>query len=382
MRSGEQPAVDVTVVVPTFNERGNVAELVRRAAAALAGRRAEILFVDDSNDGTDDEIARVASDAPIPVRMIHRDRPTAGLGGAVVEGFRAARSDVCVVMDGDLQHPPEKIPEIVDRLAEGDVDIVPGSRYVGGGSATGLADASRHLVSRASTLVTHAMFPVRLRQVTDPMTGFFGVDRTRIDLATLKPRGFKILLEILVRSPLRVAEVPFEFADRFAGASKASFRQGLHFIQQLALLRFGKMSGFALIGALGAVANVAIVWLLTEAHVEYIVAAVIAAEVTIVANFLAAEHWVFRDMRENARGFWRRFVSSFVFNNVESAIRIPIMVLLVERLGMSSAVATAITLAVAFLVRFTFHSLVVYAPRKERARSAAEQDQPARDRAV
>jgi dolichol-phosphate mannosyltransferase len=234
---------------------------------------------------------------------------------------------------------------------------------MGGGDASGLADATRHLVSRGSTLVTRAMFPVRLRHVTDPMTGFFAIDVSKLNLATLKPRGFKILLETIVRTSLRVTEIPFDFADRFAGDSKASLMQGVRFFQQLTLLRFGKMSAFALIGALGAVANVAIVWLLTEFGMDYIWAAVIAAEVTIIANFLLIERFVFQDMTGAARGAWRRFASSFVFNNVESAVRIPVMSLMVTAWGVPSPIATAITLAVAFVIRFTFHSLVVYKPR-------------------
>ena len=102
----------------------------------------------------------------------------------------------------------------------------------------------------------------------------------------LRPRGFKILLEILARKNLRVAEVPFDFADRHAGESKASMRQGMHFLTQLTALRFGKMSLFAVIGGLGAIANVAIVWALTQLGVNYIAAAIIASEVTIIGNFL------------------------------------------------------------------------------------------------
>ena len=134
----------------------------------------------------------------------------------------------------------------------------------GGGTSTGLADRTRVLVSKAATALTRAMFPIRLKDVSDPMTGFFLIDRRAVDAATLKPRGFKILLEILARKNLRVAEVPFDFADRHAGESKASVRQGLHFLTQLTALRFGKMSLFAVIGGLGAIANLAIVWALTQ----------------------------------------------------------------------------------------------------------------------
>ncbi|MFE4725081.1 glycosyltransferase [Microbacterium sp. NPDC056736] len=360
--------MQLSIIVPTYNEAPNVTELVRRIAAAIAevpgGVEAEILFVDDSTDATPDVIRTVAASAPVPVRLIHRDRPTGGLGGAVIQGLAEAAADACLVIDGDLQHPPEKIPEMWERFSHGDVDVVIASRYAGGGTAHGLADRTRVLVSKASTALTRAMFPVRLREVSDPMTGFFLIDRRSVDQALLRPRGFKILLEILARRPMRIAEVPFDFADRHAGESKASIRQGVHFLTQLTALRFGKMSLFAVIGGLGAVANVAIVWALTGLGVDYIIAAIVAAEVTIIGNFLLLERFVFHDMRDQASGGWVRFAKSFTFNNAEALIRIPIIALMVESWHFSAVVATAITLVVAFFVRFVFHSLVVYAPRR------------------
>lgn len=373
--AAEDP-IELSIIVPTYNEAPNVAELVRRITAATEGVDCEIVFVDDSADATPDVVRDVAASSSVPVRLIHRERAVGGLGGAVLEGFADARADLCLVLDGDLQHPPEKIPEMLERFAQGDVDVVVGSRYAGGGTADGLADRTRVFVSKLSTLVTKAMFPVRLKDVTDPMTGFFLLDRRVLEVDGLKPRGFKILLEMLARKTLRVAEVPFDFADRHAGESKASIRQGVHFITQLTALRFGKMSLFAIVGGLGAVANVAIVAGLTALHVDYVVAAIIAAEVTIIGNFVLIERFVFNDMRGDAAGMWVRFGKSFAFNNAEALIRIPILALMVESWHISAVVATAITLAVAFIVRFVFHSLVVYAPRRpdpSRARRIVEQ---------
>ncbi len=357
----------VSVIVPVFNEAPNVAELVRRVGDSLSGLDAEIIFVDDSTDDTPDVIRAVGAAAPLPVRLIHREPDVAvgGLGGAVVEGVRAAAYDQCVVMDGDLQHPPEKIPELLAKAGHTDAAVVVASRYVGDGTNDGLSGFIRVLVSRCSTLVTKAMFPVRLRAVTDPMTGFFLVRRDRIDFAGLQPRGFKILLEILARQSLTVSEIPFHFGERFAGESKASLLQGIRFLLQLASLRFGRMSGFALIGALGAVANIAIVWLLTMFGLGYVAAAIVAAEVTIVGNFLLIEHFVFGDLRHDAGPAWARFAKSFTFNNAEAAIRIPVLAFMVETWHVSAVAATALTLLVAFVARFVFHSLVVYAPKTE-----------------
>lgn len=361
----------VTVIVPTYNERDNVAELVARTASALHDRDAEILFIDDSTDDTAIEIERIAADAPLPVRVIHRDDNVGGLGGAVVAGLRAAASDVCIVMDGDLQHPPELLPALVDRHDEGGADLVAASRYIGGGDTSGLGTAVRFGVSRAATWLTKAMFPIRLARSTDPMTGFFLVDRARLDLDALKPQGFKILLEILARTDLRIAEVPMEFGERRHGTSKASLRQGATFVAHLARLRFGKMSLFALIGVIGAAANLGIMWLLTDLGVPYVTAAIIGAEVTIVGNFLLQERFVFADMRTDARRTGIRFVTSFAFNNAEAALRIPVMALMVETWHISSVLATGLSLIVAFFARFLFHSLVVYAPSRRKSEEPA-----------
>lgn len=364
--------MDLSVIVPTFNEGGNVAELVRRIGATLDDVDFEVVFVDDSTDDTPATIQAVAAAAEFPVRLIHRDAPEGGLSGAVLEGFRNAQARWCLVMDGDLQHPPEDIPRMLDRAALGDVDIVVASRYVAGGTAGGLAGATRTAVSRTSTLLTKAMFPRKLHGCTDPMTGFFLVDRDAVDLEDLRPRGFKILLEILARRQMRIGEIPFAFATRFAGESKATFSQGIRFLTQLAMLRFGRMSAFALVGGVGAIANLIIMWGLVHLGMNYVPAAIIASEVTIIGNFLLLEYLVFADMRSDSGQMWVRFLKSFAFNNVEAVVRIPIIPLLVQGAHIPSVLAAAITLAAAFVVRFVYHALWVYAPkRKATARIAA-----------
>lgn len=373
--------MDLTIVVPTFNEGPNVAELLRRIGDAVDDRMIEVVFVDDSTDDTPAIIERAAATADFPVRLIHRDEPVAGLGGAVVEGLRAATSSWCLVMDGDLQHPPEDIPRLLARADRGDVDVVVASRYTDGGDSKGLADATRTTVSRASTLLTKAMFPRKLGECSDPMTGFFLVDRDMIDVDALRPRGFKILLEILARRHMRVAEVPFAFAPRYAGASKATFTQGIRFLTQLLMLRFGRMSAFALVGGVGAIANLVIMWGLIRLGMDYLPASIIASEITIIGNFVLLEYLVFSDMRSESGSMTQRFLKSFSFNNAEAIIRIPVLWVLVENAHIPSVIAAGLTLIAAFVVRFVFHALVVYAPKKQRVTPVLEAA-PERARAV
>jgi dolichol-phosphate mannosyltransferase len=359
--------MDLSIIVPTFNEGPNVDELLRRLGDALDGRVFEVVFVDDSTDDTPAVIAAAAASAPFPVRLIHRETATAGLGGAVVEGFRAATSRWCLVMDGDLQHPPEDVPRLIDRAERGDVDVVIASRYASGGTSKGLADATRTAVSRASTGLTKAMFPRKLRGCSDPMTGFFLIDTDTVDLDALRPRGFKILLEILARRQLRIDEIPFDFAARYAGQSKATFTQGVRFLTQLAMLRFGRMSAFALVGGFGAIANLVIMWGLIRLGVDYVPAAVAASVITIITNFFLLEYLVFSDMRSESGRMRARFAKSFTFNGLEAIIRIPVLSILVEGAHIPAVLAAALTLIAAFILRFMFHALVVYAPKRMRA---------------
>lgn len=358
----------LTVVVPTFNEAPNVAELVRRLAIAVDGLDAEVLFVDDSIDETPQKILEVAASSAVPVRLIHRSEPVGGLSGAVREGLAASRATWCVVMDGDLQHPPDLVPVLLRTATSQEVDVVVASRYASDGSSQGLSNLTRRAVSSVSTLLTRAMFPVRLADCTDPMTGFFIVRRERVDLDRLRPRGFKILLEILARHRLTVAEIPFVFGQRLAGESKASLTQGARFLAQLAALRFGRMSRFAIIGGFGALVNIALVAALTGGGIGYLPAAVAAAELTIVMNFFLQEQFVFRDLRHEGRAPWQRFITSFGFNNIETALRLPVLALLVSSVHFAAVTATAMTLMVAFLARFIFHARVVYRPQQSTRR--------------
>lgn len=355
---------DTTIVVPTYNEGGNVAVLVRRLAAALERpEHSEVLFVDDSTDDTPQRIEALCRDAAMPVRLLHRPagERVGGLAGAVAAGVAASDADYVVVMDGDLQHPPELVPEL--RRAAGGVDLAVASRYVGGGDAGGLAGTWRRSVSGLSTLLARSCFPRRVGKVcTDPMTGFFCFRRDAVDLDRLRPRGFKILLEVLARHDLRVVELPFAFGDRHDGESKASWQNGVHFLYQMASLRMGRMSRFAVVGGLGTLVNLAIMWALVSVSVPYLAAAVVAAEVSILHNFLMQERFVFRDMRDGVHGWTARILQFFAFNNLETLLRLPFLVLLVSGVGMFSVWAQAITLAVAFLLRFFFVSRVVYRP--------------------
>jgi dolichol-phosphate mannosyltransferase len=236
----ESASPQLTVIVPTRNEAQNIQPLLDRLANSLAGGVTRVLFVDDSDDATpaviDSEAGRRRPG--LLVEQIHRvgsDR-SGGLGGAVVAGLQRSDTEWVCVMDGDLQHPPECIPGLLEAARRTPADLVVASRYVAGGSNEGLG-ATRALVSIGSTVLAKAVFPHRLRGIRDPMSGFFLLRRHAVARA-LHPRGFKILLEIAVRHPeLSRCEVPFVFVERTAGASKGTLREGVRFLRLLLEMR-------------------------------------------------------------------------------------------------------------------------------------------------
>lgn len=232
----------LSLVVPTRNESDNLDQLVHRTTLALneAPWAWELLLVDDSDDETPQR-ALAAAERGHPVRLLHR-RPgdrVDGLAGAVTAGFAAADGEVLAVMDADLQHPPELLPELVGAVLADGADVAVASRYCAGADAdatVGLDGWWRQLVSRLCRWPVWLVEP-RLREVSDPLAGFFALRRAVLDGVTLRPTGFKILLEVLGRGRWqRLAEVPYRFAPRAAGSSKAELRQGVVFLRHVGRL--------------------------------------------------------------------------------------------------------------------------------------------------
>ncbi|GGX57689.1 glycosyltransferase [Streptomyces minutiscleroticus] len=367
----------VTIVVPTFNESENVAELLRRITESVPSRLpCEVVFVDDSTDDTPDVIHRAAQDCPFPVTVLHREEPEGGLGGAVVEGIKAAGCDWVVVMDGDLQHPPSLVPELVAAGERTPAALVVASRYTRGGSRAGLAGGYRVAVSRAATWLTKSLFPRRLHGISDPMSGFFAVRRRSVAPETLRPLGYKILLELAVRGrPNRVAEVPFVFQDRHAGESKSTAAEGRRFLRHLVGLRTSspaaRMVAFGLIGASGFVPNLLGLYVLTALGLHYVPAEIAANQLGVAWNFLLVERLLFHDRRAHRR-WWDRAGRFALLANADLVLRIPLIALFVHRLGMGTLSATAVALVTTFVLRFVGTEALVYLPRRSRtARSTA-----------
>jgi dolichol-phosphate mannosyltransferase len=354
------PAPHVSVVIPTRNEAHNVAVLVSCLEQALPNTALEIIFVDDSDDGTVAAIEAAREQATSDIIIHHREpgHRSNGLGGAVVEGLRIARAPWVCVMDGDLQHPPDLIPRLLDKAEHTGADLVVGSRYNGDGDAGGL-NRSRTAISRGTTAAARLLFPIRLRHISDPMSGFFLLRRSAVDVDVLQPRGFKILLEIVARTPgLQVAEVGFQFGRRQAGTSKANLHEGLRYLSHLWHLRFGsginalRFVRFLAVGASGLLVNMLLLGFATEnLGLYYLLSAILATQGSTLWNFGLTEHWVFASGREK-QGRTTRFMLFLIMNNAALVLRGPLLFLLTSGFGMHYLLSNLISLVTLTILRF------------------------------
>lgn len=237
----------ISIIVPTFREAPNIEPLVRRTFTTLreAGITAEMIIVDDdSQDGTTEIVERLAESFPVRIVVRKTDR---GLATAVVEGFAHAKGDILVVMDGDLQHPPESVPALVTPVASGHADFALGSRHAPGAEVAGQWTNWRRLNSFVATMLARPLI-----RLCDPMSGFFALRReTWLQARQLNPVGYKIGLELAVRCGCqRCVEIPFAFSTRHAGDSKLTARQQLEYIRQLGRLYWFRFKGRLTIVAL------------------------------------------------------------------------------------------------------------------------------------
>jgi dolichol-phosphate mannosyltransferase len=364
--SVNQNSLALSVIVPTRNEAGNVEMLLTSIQNAFNDTLIEVIFVDDSTDETPQVVQAAVKNFPaISVRLIHRqpEQRTGGLGGAVVVGLKAAQAQYACVMDGDLQHPPELVPVLLKTAIEKQADLVVATRRSEDSQVTGL-NTARNLISRGLDLIARIIFPRELRGVSDPLTGFFLVRVNALDLEALHPKGFKILMEILVRNPkLRKAEVPFHFGQRFAGQSKASAAEAWKYLNLLLTLRFGeeflRFAGFALVGASGIVVNSVALFLGTEKlHIYYLYSVAIATVASTLWNFFLTEKWIFRaDSRD---GVARRLGLFFVMNILALLLRTPMIYLMTTVLGIYYVVSNLVSLAILTILRFTLADSIIW----------------------
>jgi dolichol-phosphate mannosyltransferase len=307
---------ELAVIVPTFKEINNVGEVVERLRQCLASVSWEVIFVDDdSPDGTSDAVRELAR-SDRRVRCLQRIERR-GLASACIEGMLASSSPYLAIMDGDLQHDEQLLPQMLQALRSSDLDIVVGSRYVAGGTV-GDFDPTRAGMSRFATRLSRTVVPANL---TDPMSGFFMLRREVFTAANrrLSAIGFKLLVDLFASSPrsLRFLELPYRFRTRRAGESKLDSAV----VWDFGLLLIDKTVGhivparffaFTMVGLLGVVVHLLVLaGILNVLHGSFVAGQAIATGVAMIMNFAVNNAVTYSDQR--LRGWsWLRGLLSFV----------------------------------------------------------------------
>jgi dolichol-phosphate mannosyltransferase len=321
---------DLSIVVPTLNERENLEPLLALVTAVLGDVSWEVIFVDDdSSDGTADH-ARVLARRNVRVRCLHRIGRR-GLSTACIEGVLASASPYVAVMDGDLQHDEQLLPHMLDVLRSEPIDVVVGSRYVAGGEIGEGLNSSRARVSGFATWLARLICKA---EIADPMSGFFMFRREVFEGAVrgLSGQGFKILLDLMASSPqqLRVRELPYKFRKRRYGESKldvlAAWEYGMLLVDKLVghvvPVRFAL---FALIGGLGLFVHMAVLWSgLTLTAMSFVAAQTVATIAAMTFNFFLNNLFTYRDQQLHGWPVVRGLLSFYLICSVGAVANVGI----------------------------------------------------------
>ncbi|WP_428391689.1 glycosyltransferase [Lichenicoccus sp.] len=368
LRAGRAaPGPELSIIVPCYNERQNVAVLAERIADALEGVRWEIVFVDDNSpDGTAAAVRALArNDARIRcLRRVGRR----GLASAVIEGALSSSADTIAVIDGDLQHDETRLPEMLRLLAAAPCDVVIASRYAAGGNAEGLGGNWRHRLSEAGIRLAQALLRVRL---TDPMSGFFMIRNRAFEgcAERLTGQGFKILLDLLLSDrALRVREIPAVFHERVAGKSKLDVLVLAQFAALLLDKALGgvvplRFIGFAAVGAIGILVNVGVLVLLRDATgMAFGIGELIATLVAMITNFQLNNRITYRDQALRGRRLWRGLVLFMLVCGLGAAANVGIAAML-YRGHLNGALAGAAGALIGVVWNYTISATLVWRRR-------------------
>jgi dolichol-phosphate mannosyltransferase len=325
------PTLTLSLAIPTYNEGKNIEPLVERLVTLLDQVIAddyELIVVDDDSPDLTWQTA-LALTTTYPQLRVLRRQDERGLSSAVIRGWQVGRGKILGVIDADLQHPPEILLELLTALTQG-ADLAVASRHVTGG---GVSEWSliRRVLSRGAQTVGLLLLPGVVGRVSDPMSGYFMVQRRAIAGPMLNPKGYKILLEVLGRGSIdTIAEVGYVFQERLEGASKVTWRQYIDYIHHLLRLRVGgrlsqlhqrfpiqRFVRFGLVGLSGVVVDMVILYLLhSTLGLPLTRSKIVAAEVAILNNFIWNDAWTFADVSMLQQGWRARLQRLLKFNAI------------------------------------------------------------------
>jgi dolichol-phosphate mannosyltransferase len=375
--AGKERKVDYSIIIPTYNESQNILRLIRSLEDCLPQNiPAEILVVDDNSpDGTGKIVEKFTKDSTTLTRVIHR-QDKGGLVSAILDGIASSKGQYLIVMDADFSHPPETVPDIVKELNRDPGCIVVASRYVEGGSIKGWPFKRRLISSGAVRIARHGL---KVHNVKDPMSGFFALPRLLMQNIRINSSGYKILLEILVKTRgTRVKEIPYTFVDRKSGKSKLDlnviidytravwhlYRYGQHTEKKIqpektqqrrkSVMFLSKAGRFYTVGASGLLLNYLISIILLQSgspNLGYMQSTLIGIIVSNLSNFFLNKIWTFEDRTFLFRNTLRQYGLFAAFSSGGIVIQLITLYLLVES-GLSYPVSLIVAVALASISNF------------------------------
>jgi dolichol-phosphate mannosyltransferase len=404
-------AVNLSIIIPTYNESANIVNLIDQMERYIPRDvRSEILIVDDNSpDGTGAMIEKyvaskgryldkkqisakneVKSPKRIEIRAIHR-REKNGLIPAILEGVRQSTGRNIMIMDADLSHPPDVIPRIIAELNTNPGSIIVASRYVDGGRVVGWPFKRRLLSTGASKLARHGL---DVRDVKDPMSGFFALPRELIEDISIDTKGYKILLEILVKNKgVPVKEIPYTFTDRMSGKSKMDKNVILNYaaavwqlyvygknaknrtenreLERRSVVFLSKIGRYYTVGIAGLVINYVVSFLLANdvanslrllSNIWYIEASMIGIGISTAFNFFFNKYWTFEDREFSAGSTARQFLSFLGISALGALIQLMLLYILVES-GSAYRLALVFAISIASMSNFALYKKITFRER-------------------
>ncbi len=395
--------VNFSIIIPTYNESANIIRLIDEIEKNVPSiERTEIIVVDDNSpDGTGNIVENYIKNkelsknrktsknnpAETKIRVIHRKEKN-GLIPAIVEGVMESNGKNILIMDADFSHPPEVIPKMVAELRNNPRCIVVASRYVDGGKVIGWPFKRRLLSTSASKLARHGL---NVRQVKDPMSGFFALPRDLIEDISIGTKGYKILLEILVKNKgVQVKEIPYTFTDRVSGKSKMDSNVIMNYasavwqlylygqnagqktinkqVNRRSVVFLSKIGRYYTVGLAGLVINYVISFLLANdvanslrllSNIWYIEASMVGIGISTAFNFFFNKYWTFEDRKFSPASTAKQFLSFFGISAIGALIQLFILYMLVEN-DMPYRLSLVLAVSIASLSNFILYKKLTF----------------------
>jgi dolichol-phosphate mannosyltransferase len=355
--------MDLSIIIPTYNEAENLAPLLAQVFQVLRDNdiRGEVIVVDDDSPDRTWELAQGLVVRYKDLTVIRRQGER-GLATAVLAGLKAASSEKFLVMDADLSHPPELIPKLYHALDKADISVA--SRNVKGGGVRGWP-LSRKAISWGATTIAKL-----LTDVKDPMSGFFALRKDVVEGVDLDPRGYKILLEVLVRGRYeRVEEVPFVFEDRKTGTSKMSSGIITKYVSHAwSLLKVARttraqLARFLMVGGLGILVNLAVLWALVDlASWNYLPAAALSFVAAVTFNFAGNRAFAFRNESRGAGRVASQYAKFFAVSAMSLVVNLAALFVLVDTAHLWYILGQFIAIVAATACNFAGNKLWTFRP--------------------